>query len=45
MINISAEDAKLFQDNGFTKEQIGATINHYRKQGLSDSHQQDYDRH
>jgi hypothetical protein len=36
MINISAEDAKLFQDNGFTKEQIGATINHYREQGLSD---------
>lgn len=36
MINISAEDAKLFQDNGFTKEQIGATINHYRQQGLSD---------
>lgn len=36
MINISAEDAKLFQDNGFTKEQIGATINHYRSQGLSD---------
>lgn len=37
MINISAEDAKLFQDNGFTKEQIGATINHYRQQGLSDN--------
>jgi hypothetical protein len=36
MINISAEDAKLFQDNGFTKEQVGATINHYREQGLSD---------
>ena len=36
MINISAEDAKLFQDNGFTKEQIGATIEHYRSQGLSD---------
>lgn len=36
MINISAEDAKLFQDNGFTKEQIGATIQHYRSQGLSD---------
>ena len=36
MINISAEEAKLFQDNGFSKEQIGNTINHYRKQGLSD---------
>ncbi|MBQ2396015.1 MAG: hypothetical protein II304_03075 [Bacteroidales bacterium] len=36
MINISAEDAKLFQDNGFTKDQIGTAINHYREQGLSD---------
>ena len=36
MINISADDAKLFEQNGFTKEQVGATINHYREQGLSD---------
>ena len=36
MINITAEDAKLFEQNGFTKEQVGATINHYREQGLSD---------
>ena len=36
MINISAEDAKLFEQNGFTKEQVGATIQHYREQGLSD---------
>ena len=36
MINISAEDAKLFEANGFSKEKVGATIEHYRKQGLSD---------
>jgi len=36
MINISEDDARLFEQNGFTKEQVGATINHYREQGLSD---------
>ena len=36
MINISKDDAKLFEQNGFTKEQIGATVNHYREMGLSD---------
>lgn len=36
MINISAEDTKLFENNGFTKEQVGATVQHYRDQGLSD---------
>ena len=36
MINISAEDTKLFEQNGFTKEKVGATVQHYREQGLSD---------
>lgn len=36
MINISADDAKLFEQNGFTKEQVRATVQHYREQGLSD---------
>lgn len=36
MINISEDDVKVFKQNGFTKEQIGATVNHYRKMGLSD---------
>ena len=36
MINITAEDAKLFEQNGFTREQVGATVRHYREQGLSD---------
>lgn len=37
MINITAEDVKLFEQNGFTREQVGATIQHYREQGLSDN--------
>ena len=36
MINISEDDAMLFEQNGFSKEQVGATINHYREQGLND---------
>jgi len=36
MINISADDAKLFEQNGFTREQVGETVQHYREQGLSD---------
>lgn len=35
-INLSNEDAQLFMQNGYTKEQVGATVNHYREQGLSD---------
>lgn len=35
-ININPDDVKLFEENGFTKEQVGATVNHYREQGLSD---------
>ena len=36
MINITADETKLFEQNGFTKEQVGATVQHYREQGLSD---------
>ena len=36
MININNEDAKLFESKGFNKEKVGATIEHYRLQGLSD---------
>jgi len=35
-INLDAEQAKLFTDNGYTKEQVSSTVNHYRSQGLSD---------
>ena len=35
-INLDAEQAKIFTDNGYTKDQVGATVNHYRSQGLSD---------
>lgn len=35
-INLSNEDAQLFMQNGYTREQVGATVNHYREQGLSD---------
>jgi hypothetical protein len=35
-VNINSDDVKLFEENGFTKEQVGATVNHYREQGLSD---------
>jgi len=35
-INISPEDTKLFEQNGFSKEQVGATVEHYRQQGMSD---------
>ena len=36
MINISPEDAKLFEQNGFTKDKVRATVQHYREQGFSD---------
>ena len=36
MINISEDDAKLFEQNGYSKEHVGATVTHYRQQGLSD---------
>lgn len=35
-VNINPDDVKLFEENGFSKEQVGATVNHYREQGLSD---------
>ena len=35
-ININPDDVKLFEENRFTKDQVGATVNHYREQGLSD---------
>lgn len=36
MINISKEDAELFEKNGFSKEKVKATVEHYRQQGLTD---------
>lgn len=36
MINIKDEDTKLFEKNGFTKDDVGNTVNHYREIGLSD---------
>lgn len=36
MIIVSEEDKKLFEQNGFTKDQVQATVEHYRGQGLSD---------
>lgn len=35
-VNLSEEDAQLFIKNGFSREQVGETVNHYRSQGLSD---------
>ena len=37
MIIVSEEDKKLFEQNGFTKDQVQATVEHYRAQGLSDN--------
>ena len=36
MITVNEEDKKLFEQNGFTYEDVGNTINHYRQEGLSD---------
>lgn len=36
MINLTEEEANLFVENGYSKEQVGATVDHYRQQGLSD---------
>ena len=36
MINISKEEAELFEKNGFSKEKVKATVEHYRQQGMSD---------
>lgn len=36
MINITPEEVKIFEKNGFSKNKVGETINHYRQQGLSD---------
>lgn len=36
MITVSEEDKKLFEQNGFTKDQVQATVEHYRARGLSD---------
>lgn len=35
-VTISQEDTLLFQQHGFSKEQVGATVEHYRQEGLSD---------
>lgn len=35
-VNLSEEDAQLFIKNGFSREQVGETVNHYRSQGFSD---------
>ncbi len=35
-INIELEDTKLFEKNGFSKEKVSETVNHYREQGFSD---------
>lgn len=36
MITVSEEDKKLFEQNGFSYEDVGNTVNHYRQEGLSD---------
>lgn len=35
-INITAEDTLLFEQNGFTYEDVKNTVSHYRNNGLSD---------
>ena len=35
-INISAEDTKLFEENGYTYSDVNNTVTHYRNIGLSD---------
>lgn len=35
-VTISQEDTLLFEQHGFSKEQVGATVDHYRQEGLSD---------
>ena len=37
MINIKEEDTKIFEQNGFSQEDVGNTVNHYRQQGMSDN--------
>ena len=36
-INITPEQVESFENHGFSKEKVGATIEHYRQQGLSDN--------
>ena len=35
-INVNEEDAKLFEDNGYTYDDVKNAVEHYRTQGLSD---------
>jgi hypothetical protein len=35
-INISPEDTKLFENNGYDYSSVKSTVDHYRQQGLSD---------